>query len=51
MTAKYTAGLYILTRENGDRYHVKLTKDEAKMLFKLFSSLGFSSIDLETPYN
>jgi hypothetical protein len=51
MKTHYVAGLYILTSDNGDRYHVNLTKNEAKTLFKFYNLLGFKSIDIETPYN
>jgi hypothetical protein len=51
MQKQYIAGLYILTREDGDRYHVVLSKNEARALFKVYSLLGFKSIDIETPYN
>lgn len=51
MTAKYVAGLYIFTRENGDRYHVKLSASEARTMFRIYNALGFVSVDLETPYN
>jgi hypothetical protein len=44
MKTNYLAGIYYLTKLNGEKITITLTKAEAKMLFKLFQQLGFNEI-------
>jgi len=55
MKTQYSEGVYILKRKKDipkDVLKIKLTKNEAKVLFTLYAHLGFDEITLdEYPYN
>ena len=55
MKTHYSEGIYILKRKKDiqkDVLKVKLTKSEAKALFKLYAHLGFDETTLDDyPYN
>ena len=45
MKANYLAGLYRMTKWNGEEVYVYLKKGEAKVLFKIHDKLGFIEIE------
>lgn len=55
MRVHYNDGIYTLTRKKEpqkDTIRIKLTKSEAKTLFKVYAHLGFDEITLEKyPFN